>query len=915
MALTPGTRLGVYEILSLIGSGGMGEVYGARDTRLGRDVAIKVLPSEVAADPDRLARFEREAQVLASLNHPNIAHIHGIDDSSGAPALVMELVEGPTLADRIAKGPIPLDEALPIAKQIAEGLEGAHEQGIIHRDLKPANIKVRPDGTVKILDFGLAKAFDPVASTVGNATMSPTLSMHATQAGLILGSAAYMAPEQVRGAVVDRRADIWAFGVVLTEMLVGGRLFSGDTISDTLAGVLREPIDLDRLPDRTPQPVRDLLRRCLERDPKRRLRDIGEARITLEDYLANPHLDAATPRASHSRYRRWPAAVVGVIAVVVFASAIAATFRLRQPDVAAPDHVTMFELELGGLALRRNTPVGQYLAISRDGRRLVLAAGNPNATGSPDQRLFLHQIDRVGFDPIPGTENSGIPFISPNGEWVAFQSGGELKKVSFAGGVAVRICDVTGLAQGATWMDDDTIVFALNGQLFRVAAGGGVPQPVTPKRSNALYEWPSAVPGRRAILYTLRTDMNDGVRRFAVGALDLDANLEHSLIESGTYPKLVQSFLLYGQQATGEAISPFSGGILAVPFDARRLALTGHPTPVLDRVIVHAGGAANYDVTSNGTIVFVAGTMESVVRSLAWMSPAPNGPPVIEPLAGSGGNTLLEVHLTSDDRNALVQMTRAGIGDYLVYVYNMARGSLTRVPFDGPASRPVLGPGDGFVTFWSANGLWMEPIDGSKPAERLTTSTRLQFPGSWTRDGTRLVFTQSNNGPGDILVLNRSDHAALPLIESKYDERDPVLSPDDRWLAYSSNESGRSEIYVRPFQGSGGRYPVSTGGGQLPVWSKDGRRLFYVQAETSLMAVDVMAAASFDAGKPTLVMNSQFLGRRSLTGGPLLRSYDVARDGRILSINSSELDSRADRLRVMLNFDSEIRRRVGAPNH
>jgi serine/threonine-protein kinase len=723
---------------------------------------------------------------------------------------------------------------------------------------------------VKVLDFGLAKAFDPVSPVGGKATMSPTLSIHATQ-GLILGTAAYMAPEQVRGSAVDKRADIWAFGVVLYEMLAGRRLFEGNTISDTLAGVLREPIDLEKLPARTPQPVRDLLRRCLERDPKHRLRDIGEARIAIEDDLANPCSEGATPRAPDARLWRWTVAIAGFLVVILLAWATVATLRLRQPGVTSADHVTTFELDLGNLTLQRGIAVGGYLAVSRDGRHLVVAAGSQTASGG-DQRLFLRRTDRVGFDPIAGTENSAVPFLSPDGEWVAFQAGGELRKVSFAGGVAVRICDIAGNAQGATWMDDDTIVFASNGQLFRVAAGGGTPHAVTPKRSNAAYEWPSAIPGRRAILYTVRGDASDGGRRFAVGALDLDANLAHPLLESATYPRFVEGFLLVAQQQAKADLpgNPFSGGILAVPFDARRLTLTGPPTPVLDRVVVHAGGAANYDVTSNGNLVYVPGTVENSTRSLAWMSPSREGLPVMQSLTGSSG-TLLTVRLSADDRIALVEGNTAGsVGVSLVYEYTLERGSLTRVPFDGPANHPGFGPGDNFVTFWSDNGLWVEPIDGSKPAERLTTSTSVQRPGSWTRDGTHLMFTQFDNGIGDIMVLKRGDHEGVAFVQTKSEKRDPVLSPDERWLAYSSNESGRFEVYVRPFPGPGGRYPVSTDGGEMPVWSKDGRRLFYVRAETSLMAVDVMTTTSFSAGKPTLVMTYQNLSRRSPVGGPTL---------------------------------------------
>ena len=495
MALTPGTRLGPYEVIAQLGVGGMGEVYRATDTNLKRQVALKVLPAAVANDPDRLARFQREAEVLAALNHPNIAHIHGLEKADGTFALVMELVEGPTLADRIAKGAIPCDEALPIAKQIAEALEAAHEQGIIHRDLKPANIKVRPDGTVKVLDFGLAKAMDPTGVSGANAMMSPTISMHATQAGIILGTAAYMAPEQARGSAVDRRVDLWAFGVVLYEMLTGTRLFEGITISDTLAAVLRAEPDWGKVPADTPVAIRRVLRRCLEKDPKRRVRDAGDVRLEIDDALTAPRAELSPTAVVPTMRRR----IVPFVIASVLGTALIVVLAMWAVTRPAPEQRPLIRLsvDLGPDAVAgRQTTV----AISPDGRRIVFPIRSANGTFQLATRL----LDQDTPTPLPGTENGADPFFSPDGQWIAFAADRKLKKISVLGGAAVTLCDAPTF-RGGSWGDDGTIVASLNGAatLSRIPAAGGTPQPFT-KATNGeqAHRWPQVLPGSQSVLFT-----------------------------------------------------------------------------------------------------------------------------------------------------------------------------------------------------------------------------------------------------------------------------------------------------------------------------------------------------------------------------------------------------------------------------
>ncbi len=604
MSLSAGTRLGPYEILTLIGSGGMGEVYRAKDTKLQRDVALKVLPDVFASDPERLARFKREAQVLASLNHPNIAHIHGLEDSNGIHALVMELVDGPTLADRIAQGPIPLGEALPIARQIAEALEAAHEQGIIHRDLKPANIKVRTDGTVRVLDFGLAKLAGPDASSSyppSTATASPTITSPAmmTGIGVILGTAAYMSPEQAKGRPADKRSDIWAFGAVLFEMLTSRRAFPGDDITDTIVSVVSKEPDWSALPTPTPVGLRRLLTRCLRKDAKARMRDIGEARQQIEDLLSGAPEEmapaasvAASLRVASTRRRIVAAASVTLLVVAVALGTRALT---RTPLVKLQPMRFVIALP-AAQPLRIQFP-DRDLALSPDGTQLVYV--------SLDGRLMVRAMGQLDAVPLSAITGARSPFFSPNGQWVGVFTGGvledgELKKVSIAGGPSLTLCRYRGAPRGGSWGPDDTIVFATNDAssgLLRVSAAGGEPTVLTTPdaaHGEADHIFPSILPGGRAVLFTIRAPSMES----QVAVVDLTTGRRTILIRAGSQAEYVD---------TGHLVYALAGTLRAVRFDPAARIVESDPMPVVERVITYPDGAAEFSVSHQGTLVYVSG--------------------------------------------------------------------------------------------------------------------------------------------------------------------------------------------------------------------------------------------------------------------------------------------------------------------
>jgi serine/threonine-protein kinase len=870
LALPRGTRLGPYEVTAQIGVGGMGEVYRATDTNLGRQVAIKVLPKAFAQDADRLARFEREAKALASLNHTNIAQIYGLERSHGTTALVMELVEGPTLADRIAQGAIPIDEALPIAKQIAEALETAHEQGIIHRDLKPANIKVRRDGTVKVLDFGLAKALEssPGATDV---SQSPTISSPAmTQMGVILGTAAYMSPEQAKGKAVDRRADIWAFGCVLYEMLAGTRAFRGETVSETLADVLRSEPPWAALPPETPVTLHNVLRRCLQKDPRQRVRDIGDVRLALSGAFETTAV-VETTAVAVSPLRVWqrPAAAA-VIAVSLIATAGLAVWALMRPAPAPPIQLVRFTVSPPSrqslVATNENDP---DVAISPDGTRIVYVAGDETGGG---QRLYVRVLDQLEARLVEGFEDPRTPFLSPDGRWVGvFGEPNVLKKVTVNGGPAVTICKINGGPRGASWGPDDTIVFATNDPatgLLRVSAGGGEAEVLTTPdvQKGEEHYWPEVLPGGKAVLFTILSKA--GVQNAQIAVLNLQTGEQKVLVPGGSYPRYVP---------TGHIVYGVEGTLRAVVFDLGRLEVRSDPVPVLQRVTTKPSGAASFGVAQDGSLVYLPRDIQGgVERTLVWVDrkgreeslkapPRAYTSPRISP---DGTKVALEIRDQEND----------------IWVWDLARATLTRLTFDaGLDISPVWTPDGRRIAFSSTRGaatggsnLHWQPADGTGAVERLRESAEpnTQFPTSFSPDGTRLLFVEIGSTTGlDIGILPmEGERRATPLVQTPAQEGSAEVSPDGRWVAYESNGSGRNEIYVRPFpEVNGGRWQVSTGGGFDPLWRHDGRELFYLVGPGRMMGTPIQAGAgaTFAAGNPRVVFDGEYVEQ----------GYDVSPDG------------------------------------
>ena len=914
MALASGTRLGAYEIVALIGSGGMGEVYRARDGRLNRDVAIKVLPSDVAADRDRLVRFEREAQVLASLNHSNIANIYGVDDSSGTPALVMELVEGPTLADRITKGPIPLDEALPIAKQIAEALEAAHEQGIIHRDLKPANIKLRPDGTVKVLDFGLAKAFDPVASGVGHATMSPTLSMHATHAGIILGTAAYMAPEQARGRPVDRRADIWAFGCVLYEMLTARRPFDGDDVSVTLAAVLKTDPDWRALALSIPPGVRRLLSRCLTKDPKERLQAIGDARVEIGEMLTGvTELVTTTPvRPVVPPWRRLiaPATALPAVLALVIGSVTGAWFLRPSPAARHPVRFTITPSGAIPLPTGSMGAASPYrdIVMSPDGKRIIYSVGR-TGNGTDEPQLWVRGLDQIDGVQLPGIVGnlSGFPFMSPDGQWIGYVWGGELRKVSISGGPPISLCRVPGVRsgfRGGSWGPDDRILFATSDPatgLLSVPAGGGDVTVVTkpdPAHGEAGHVFPWVLPGGRAVLFTI-VPTTRSIETAVIAALDLKSGQRKVLVRGGTAPQYIDS---------GHLLYASAGSLRAVRFDPRKLEVLSDPVPVVDSVLTKADGAAEFSVSRDGTLVYVRGDSQaSPQRSLVWVNRQGHEEPLTAPVRA------YQLLRLSPDGTRVALDIRDQQND--IWIWDLGHENLRRLTSDpGLDSSPVWTPDGRQIIFASvragAGDLYRQAADGTGPVEPLPKSPPGLFLTSIAPDGTRGVG-YSAGASANIVILVLGERPRIdPLLATKDTTRNPEIAPNGRWLAYESNESGRFQINVRPFPNvEGGWWQVSTQGGTKPLWAPSGRELFYIDEDGYLTVVPVQTVGAFAFDKPSRVLQTRYFST------PLGRTYDVSSDGqRFLMIKDAAAVGSAPppSMVVVLNWSDELKTRVPA---
>ena len=925
--LAVGAKLGSYEVVAPLGKGGMGEVYRARDSKLGREVALKVLPEAMAQDAERMARFQREAQVLASLNHPNIAAIYGLEDSGGVRALVMELVEGPTLAERIATragrdpvgaglappsgaqqaGPRPAggramsqEESLHIAKQICGALEAAHEKGIIHRDLKPANVKVTAEGTVKVLDFGLAKALEGEAAQEASSN-SPTLSGLATQAGMILGTAAYMSPEQARGKKVDRRTDIWAFGCVLYEMLTGKRAFGGETISDVLAAVIRAEPDWTAVPAGTPAAIGRLLRRCLQKEPKQRLQAIGDARITIEETLSGADVGAihelplpgTAVRTSPLQQPVWRRALPWAVAAALLITTILLTaLYWRATSVPArsvrsyilPPEKTTFAFEAV-----TGTP-----ALSPDGRRLVFAARD--STGK--EMLWVRELDSLSAQPLDGTQGASFPFWSPDNRSVGYFASGKLMKIDISGGPTQTICDAPS-GRGGTWNANGVIVFAplVSGGLEQVPAAGGSPATLVPlDKSSQLFSlrWPVFLPDGRHFIYWAGNPFSaaspNATRGIYLGSLD---GKDHKFL----FP--ADSDALYAPPGTLLFLKGGLNGetLMARPFDTHRLELNGEAFPIAEHVANPRNfSLGHFSVSQNGDLVYEAsGTVEVQV---AWMDRSGKqlgalGQPgiITDPRLSPDGKTLAEVVTDPQARNVDL------------WLVDLARGVRTRFTFNPAVEKyPTWSPDGTKIAFSSVRSgqfdIYVKPANGTGTSQPLVEDNAIKYVDDWSKDGRYIAYgrldPQGKTG-WDIWILPLfGDKKPFAFLASQFNEGDASFSPDGKWLAYSSNESGngRLELYVVPFPQGNGKWQVSTSGGLGLRWRGDGKELFYISEDNKLMAVGIQEkSGSLEIGNPQALFQTS-------TGTP----YDVTPDGKKFVVLTQPTQSSTESLNLVVNW-------------
>ena len=912
MALQPGARIGGFEILDALGAGGMGEVYRARDAKLARDVALKVLPAEFALDADRLARFTREAQVLASLNHQNIAGIYGFEQGPAEAghdvhALVLEFVDGPTLADRIAQGPVPVDEALPIARQIAEALEAAHEQGIVHRDLKPANIKVRPDGTVKVLDFGLAKLAQapgpgPQASA-GGLTLSPTITTPAmTQVGMILGTAAYMSPEQAKGREADKRSDIWSFGCVLFEMLTGKRVFSGEDVSDTLAAVLRADPDWSALPASTPGAVRVLLRRCLEKDRKRRAADAVYARLEIDEACGNPALPPPTD-AKRSIARSAVPVAIGIVLAVATTSGL---WWMLRPSSPSP-LVTRFAITLPeGQAF---TGIGRHVIdVSRDGTQLVYAA---------NRRLYRKTLGELEAIPVAGSENpTGVtsPAFSPDGRWIAFigvaPGGSAIQRVPSGGGSPQIVASIGALAFGLSWSNEGILFGGGQRGILRVSPNGGVPEEVVTVKPGQAAVNPHMLPGGEAVLYTRR----------GVNFTSDDAEIVVHSLKSGKDAIVVKNGMDARYVDTGHLLYVIGGVVYAVAFDPKQMVTTGDAVQVVNGVARTGtggvlGGGAQFSVSDNGALAYLpgpaVGTQAQFDLALIdrtgrierlMLPPAEYETPRVSP----------------DGKRVAVSASDRSKGP-VILIYDLSGAT---------SPQPLTFGGRNRFPTWSGNGrqvafqsdregdlaVFVQRVDGNGQAERLTKPAQgiSHVPDSWSPDGEHLLYSETKGTEFSSWIVSLKDKQVSPFgdIHSLL-PTNAVFSPSGKWVAYQSGRPGDNAVWVQPFPPTGTKYLVSNGSAaHHPTWSRSGKEIIYLPAQSNAVVASVNTQPSFSVGKATVELPA-----KGQEGGPAsIRTYDVMPDGRLLAVvNADPRPSGAPdipQIRVVLNWFEELKQKL-----
>ncbi len=918
--VTPGTRLGPYRIDSLLGAGGMGEVYRATDTVLGRQVAIKMLPAAVAADPERIARFRREAKVLASLNHSNIGAIYGVEAAGSGPdstlGLVLELVEGPTLADRIASGPLPIDEALAVARQIAEALEAAHQQGIVHRDLKPANIKVREDGVVKVLDFGLARLDDALTGDLSSghaAADSATITTPAMKAaGVLLGTAAYMSPEQAKGRPADKRSDIWAFGCVLYEMLTGRRAFSGEDVTDTLAAVVRGETDYTALPRETPEALQALIRGCLTRDRHRRLGDIAAARFVLDNMasLLAPVV-VTVPSAVRSVRWRWGIAVAVGGAALGIAALTAVTIRHFAPT--STPSITRYSIEPSGPAAPEIDLVSRDLAVLPNGTVVYKGVGTQGTT-----QLFLRA--REDIEPTLLVTPGAAPFASPDGRRIGYidvaAGNPALKTVPATGGPAFTVCGLgTYPSAGATWGDDNTIVFATIDRstgLYRVPATGGRPDILTTPdvaHGEGDHVWPQFLPQARAVLFTIISSA-DSEEPSHIAVLDLRSGRKKLLNLPGA------SHAQY--TSSGHLVYLAGSTLFAVPFDLDRLEVQGKPTPLPIQIATTGAGAAEFDIGRDGTLAYLPpGLIANAPKALVWVDREARE----EPVAGAEARPYMHPRLSPDGSRLAVRI--AGT----IYVWDFARRALQRVGFESDnQGAPVwidnrsvvyyttpLRSGRAFPT--NAGKLFRRAVDGTGNAETLTPDDAppgVLVPSSFGAGVLLAGMLQAS----DVLKLTLSEHRLTRWYQTPFEERNAEISPNGRWVAYEGNSQPQSDqfnVYVRPFATPSARLlEISTNGGREPAWSHDGTELFFIGTDGALYSARFDPESGVAEPSRQIVPGRYYHGSRA--GTFAVRMYDVAKDGRFLMIKDAVADrsTAAASIIVTQNWLEELKRLVPA---
>ena len=895
LELAPGETVAHYRVERKLGEGGMGVVYQATDTKLRRQVALKALRPDFVQDRDRMARFEREAHILASLNHPHIAGIYGLEQQDGRQFLVLELIPGPTLAERLAKGSIPMREALGLAQQVAEALEAAHGKGVIHRDLKPANVKITPEGQVKVLDFGLARA---LAGEQAGPDLSRTETLESTEKGMIVGTPAYMSPEQVCGKPLDSRTDIWAFGCVLYEILSRRKVFAGDSLPELIAAVMERQPDWRALPTEAPSRVRCMLRRCLEKDPRKRWRDIGDARLELEEVLSGTAEEEAAPV---KRRAFWPAIAAGF---VLGAAAIGAWVWM-QARAATPPPVVRFSFDLPQ-GERFNPTWNSLLMFSPDGGTIAYTY-----TTGGRRMAFLRRLDSLEAKPLADAPGLNVYSFSPNGRSVVMQDPmtQAVQKAAVSGGAPVPFASAD-MAFRGDWAPDNYYYWTTHyfGPIVRTPLSGGQPEPVTEldlEKQERTHRHAQMLPGGKALIFTVSSGGMESFDDARIDAYTLGTKQRKTLVQGGFSARYSPGgYLVYARE----------GNLYAASFDAKNLEVTGSPVKVAEGVFMSTNtGSAYFDVSRAGALAYAVGKAEGGERTLVWVDRQGKATPLPLPV-----RSYLFPRISPDSRQVAFEVE--GVNHDL-YLYDPDRDVTTKMTTDGMSHAPVWTPDGRRLAFrsWKAGTMtmWWMPADRSGPEERLTTVGSRQSLVSFAPDGRHATFNQMEPGTrNDIWMLPlQGDRVPQPFVKSKFNEGSARFSPDGRWVAYCTNESGRNEVFVQPWPGPGPKIQISSEGGADPIWSRNGKELFYRNGD-KMMVVAVSLAGGFQAGKPRLLWEGQYSHGMSSSCGPpgtTEANYDVTSDGRrFLMVEDRDLGAVSTRIVVVLNFAEELKRLTAA---